>query len=313
MSAGDASELGVHDLRERLLAGGGVSIDRLPLLRVVFDQMAEGFGEEASRQLGAVRLQVESVTGGRAGEVFADLENSAVAAYYGGADPDARILVAAERRFVFSIVEGFFGADGAEPPYDEDRPLTEIETRAARVAFGWLTKALRGGFASAADVAVRLEPQEVRSDGSGSPRKVGGFALTCRCRLVGLGREAEIFVSVSQAFLDPMREALARDPSATILSADPQWAKRMKNRVTQTEVTLSAAMERRDLTLADIANFEVGQIIDLPVAPTSLIKLECEGQALFWCEIGQKDGAYTIRIEDFVDKEQEFIDDVLAG
>ncbi|HEY8261169.1 MAG TPA: FliM/FliN family flagellar motor C-terminal domain-containing protein, partial [Methylosinus sp.] len=72
-------------------------------------------------------------------------------------------------------------------------------------------------------------------------------------------------------------------------------------------------MEKRDLTLGDIARFEVGQIVELPVTPTGLIKLECEGQALFWCEIGQKDGAYTIRIEDFVDKEQEFIDDVLGA
>ncbi len=50
----------------------------------------------------------------------------------------------------------------------------------------------------------------------------------------------------------------------------------------------------------------------LPITPTSLLRVESEGRTLFWCALGQKDGSYTVRIEEFCDERQEFIQDLLG-
>jgi flagellar motor switch protein FliM len=71
-------------------------------------------------------------------------------------------------------------------------------------------------------------------------------------------------------------------------------------------------MEKRGLTLDDVAKFEVGQVITLPTTLSSLIRLESADETLFWCTLGQKDGLYTVRIEDFVDDKQEFIQKILG-
>ncbi|ATQ69688.1 MULTISPECIES: FliM/FliN family flagellar motor switch protein [Methylosinus] len=300
-------------VRERLLAGGGLSPDRLPMLRVALDEAALGF-EEMLRKLGFVSPQVavESVAATRAAEAQNALDALAITATYGGAEPDARVTLGAERKFVFAMVEGLFGADGSEPFYEEERALTSVEIRLARLVLDRLAKALQISFASTAGAALALDPVEPKPEPAGAARR-SGSALICRFRLTAFGAESEALVTFPQGVLDPLREALAADPATTIQSADPLWAQRMKDRITATEVSLTAVMERRDLTLGDVARFEVGQIVELPVSPTGLIALECEGQTLFWCEIGQKDGAYTIRIADFVDKEQEFIDDMLGA
>jgi flagellar motor switch protein FliM len=314
MSMDSAVEYASRGVRERLLSGGGPSLDRMPLLRAVLDAMASEV-QDSMRGLaeGAMQFVVEATSVARASDLLVEAERSALAAaYVSGADLDAKTIIGADRRFVFTLLEALFGSDGSETPYDMERALTAIETRVGMLAFARVTAALQAAFLSLAGTSFSLEPAEARAEPAGGARK-NGFCVVCRCRLRAFGTEGELFVAIPQATLDPMRDALSQAASTAAPSADPLWAKRMKERVTQTEVTLSAVMEKTDLTLADVARFEVGQVIELPVSPTGLVALMCEGQSLFWCEIGQKDGSYTIRIDDFVDQQQEFIDDVLRG
>jgi len=314
MSMDGVVDFASQGVRERLLSGGGPSLDRMPLLRAVFDAMASDV-QDSMRGLaeGAMQFVVEAMTVVRASDVAVDADRAALAAtYVASADPDAKTIIGADRRFVFTLLEALFGSDGSEAPYDVERELTAIETRVGMLAFARVTKSLQAAFASLAGASFALEPAENRTEPAGGARK-SGFSVSCRCRLRAFGTEGELFVAIPQVALDPLRNALSQEAPAAAPSADPHWAKRMKERVTQTEVTLSAVIEKTDLTLADVARFEAGQIIELPVSPTGLVALMCEGQSLFWCEIGQKDGSYTIRIDDFVDQQQEFIDDVLRG
>ncbi len=312
MTIGETQDVAPLDLKERLLAGGGLSVERLPLLRAVFEDMASGF-EETLRRVSdpAAKFFIDQITAGRTNDIFESYEGCALTAVYSGADLDSKILVGVDHKFVFSLVEALFGADGSEAPCEEERSLSNVELRVGQFAFSRLTKALQASFSSVADIVFEMERVASKFDFTVGGRK-NGAAIMCRFKLAALDREGEIFVVIPQSVLDPFRETLSRDPLVEVPLMDAQWAKRMQSRVTQTEVSVQAVMEKRGLTLADIARLEVGQIVELPISPSSLIKLECERQALFWCELGQKDGAYTVRIEDFVDQDQEFIDDVLG-
>lgn len=44
----------------------------------------------------------------------------------------------------------------------------------------------------------------------------------------------------------------------------------------------------------------------------SRVKLVGNDRDLFWCDVGQEDGAIVLRVDHFIDQDQEFIDDVLA-
>jgi flagellar motor switch protein FliM len=313
MNIGATEEVARHNLQERLLAGAALSVDRLPGLQAVFENMTAHFTESLRKSSDvSIEFVADVVSSGRAAEILPSFSRFALSAAYRAAEADSRLVIGVDRQFICLMVELLFGSDGSEIVDDPERSLSKVETRLGNYALERLAEALRSSFATTAGISFPMERAEEKLDLTATCRK-NGFVFLCTGKLRVFGRESDVFIAIPQAALDPFKGALSRVPSKEASRQDPLWASQLKTRVTNTEVTVRAIMEKRDLTLQDIARFEVGQVITLPVSPTGLIKLECERQALFWCTLGQKDSAYTIRIEDFVDKNEEFIEDVLGG
>jgi flagellar motor switch protein FliM len=126
-----------------------------------------------------------------------------------------------------------------------------------------------------------------------------------------LGRDGNMFVLIPQTALNSVRQDLVREVSAEISVCDPRWAKQIQSEISQTEVTVRGVIEQRHFSLEDIATLKIGQVLTLEGTANTRVKLECNAESLFWCDLGQADGFYTLRVEDFVSREQEFIDDIL--
>ena len=120
-----------------------------------------------------------------------------------------------------------------------------------------------------------------------------------------------MFVIIPQSALTPMRQTLSRVITGDSSSRDPAWMKQIRSEVHRTEVTLRAVLEERSYPLGEIADFTVGQVLMLQATPRSRVKLEGSDQPLFWCHLGQADGTYVLRVDEVVDQEKEFIDDIL--
>ena len=61
---------------------------------------------------------------------------------------------------------------------------------------------------------------------------------------------------------------------------------------------------RTDLTLGDISDWRVGDLLPLKASAVTKIRLDCKSQPLFWCELGQAKGHYTLKMADRVDVEE---------
>ncbi len=70
------------------------------------------------------------------------------------------------------------------------------------------------------------------------------------------------------------------------------------------EVKLRLVMEEREITLGEAADLKVGQVLRLQASPKTRMKLESNKQPLFWCQLGQAEGGYVVKIEDPVDLDQ---------
>jgi flagellar motor switch protein FliM len=75
---------------------------------------------------------------------------------------------------------------------------------------------------------------------------------------------------------------------------------------------LHAVLDERELTLGEIAELHIGQVPPLKATPRSNVKVVCNDQTMFWCELGQTEGVYTLRIREFPDEEQELIDAITS-
>ncbi|HMB10615.1 MAG TPA: FliM/FliN family flagellar motor switch protein [Saliniramus sp.] len=295
-------------ISDKLLDAAGITVDRLPMLHVIFDRVAT-YCADGLRHMSASPsyFSVSNIESGRIGDILEFYESNAIAAMFHATEWDTRILVGFDRDFIFTMVEVLFGSDGTEPPVDEERGFSNIETRVAQTLFEEAGKALATAFGPVARTGFKLERMETRMDFAIIGRR-NNLSVVAKLLIQALGRGGEMFVIIPQSALSPMRQNLAHVLSGDGAGADPRWTQQMQAEVQRTRVSLEAILEERMITLGDVAQFQVGQVLDLQAGPKTPVRLQCNGQALFSCALGQSNGAYTLKIEAEIDQQQEFID-----
>jgi flagellar motor switch protein FliM len=298
-------------LTDILLEQAGLSLERLPMLQVIFDRVATQCSE-ALRQLSTTPayLTLDEVATGRIGDIL-DEYGAGLTAVYHCRELDAQVLIGLDRDFLYTLIEAMFGGDGTEPPCTGDRPLSTIETRVAQLMCEHAASALQAAFAPVAPATFKFERVETRMDFAVIGRR-NNHAVVARVLIHALERTARLFIVIPQAALNPIRQNLARDVAAEVSQRDPRWVKQLESEVGRTAVSLRAVIDEPGLTLGDVAALKVGAVLKLRATPRSPIKLEAQDQSLFLCQLGQADGFYTVRVESRIDQKQELLDG-LAG
>jgi len=295
-----------------LLAGAARFADRLPMLRKALDQAALACSEDLTAITAApVDVSLIEIAGGPADQQFAHRDGNCLAAVLDARGWSGRVMLIADQALVALGVEMLLGSDASESPFSIARPFTRIETRLARILLEPLARSFERAFAPVIPTALGFEDLSpaIRFDIFG---RRSNPAVSAHFR-VRLGRHSgELVLAIPQALLTPMRAKLSRAEPEEEPTPDPHWTEKIQQEVTRTSVTLVAILDERGITLADIAGFRVGQLLPLEATPSSRVRVECNGELLMQCQLGKSNGNFTLRVEEFVDKDQEFIDGILS-
>lgn len=301
------------DIRDMLLDAAGLTLERLPMLNVIYDRLAT-FCADALRHMTASQpyFSLSSVENSRIGDILDGYEANAIVGVFHVPTWDSHLLVGFDRDFMFTMIEALLGSDGSEPPVEEERSFSNVEVRVARAIFELIGKALRSAFGLVAEIQIKFERSETRMDFAVIGRR-SNPAVVAKYLLQAINRGGEMFVAIPQSALSPMRRVLSSLISSESTSRDPNWARQIHDEVQRTEVEVRGVIEERGFTLGDVARFQVGQMLMLQATPRSPIRLQSNDQPLFWTRLGHADGHYTLRVEEPIDQKEEFIDDILFG
>ena len=272
------------------------------MLRVIFDRLAMQCSEN-TRQLSTAPayFSVNSVKTERLGKILETAEGKAVVAVLHAQAWDARVLVGLDNKLIFALVEAL---------YVENRALTNIEMRVAQKTIDLISRSLQSAFSVIVESNFKFERIETRMDFAAiAPRN--NFAVLAKFNLRILARSGELFIVIPQAALNPIRQSLTADHTIDVAAADPRWSRRIKTEVSKAEVTVQAIIQEEGFTLGDIADLKVGHILQLKSTPKSRVRLECNDEPLFWCQLGQAEGNYTLRVDAVVDSDQDFLDGLI--
>lgn len=292
---------------------GAAYSERLPMLPVALERAAAACKEE----LGALSAQKPEVAflgldSGRLGEFFDAERENGPAGILRAPAWDAHLLVCLDRDLVYAYVDLVFGGDGSQPFFDESRPLSRIELRIAQTFVGRLAKSLAVAFEPFAPTAFGIDGEMGRAD----PDRLGGpkAAVAVAPYRLQFGQcGGEFRLVIPDAVLTALKPAFARPPLGRAGTADPRWARQIHGEINRTRLDMRAVLEERPRPLAEIAALRVGQVLPLEATSRSPIRVDCNGEPLLWCEMGQSNGVYTLRVHGFVDREQEFMDGILSG
>ena len=211
----------------------------------------------------------------------------------------------------FIALEMLMGASTKEAPFKADRPLTNIERRVAAVFFKTVLGAISNAFMIVAETSFELVKTWPEPDWDEiKPRSVMNVA---RFLVETDVRKGEIHFLVPDESLASVREAMSANPRREEENYDETWEQRIKAEFNRSKVSLTAVLDEREGTLGEIARLRVGDVLELNATTDSLVTVETNGERLMYCTLGKSGATYMLRVEDFVNKEQEMMDNILSG
>jgi flagellar motor switch protein FliM len=295
---------------QKLLEPPKLSIDRLPVLHTIFERVSTQCTEQLRQYCAApTTFFVNQVKTGNSWDMLDDYEDSIAIVYY-IPEWDANVLIGVDRKFIFSLLESTYGADGSEAAYESDRPFSAFEARFGREIITLAGHALETSFESVANITFKFERLETKVEFTIlGPNDVPVVMAQILFQVGDLG--GRMFMLVPQGALYPIRKKLEREHQPVSLPNDPRWTRQMQKGVANTDVRLQAILEKKVMTLGDITQFEVGQLIQLRTHSGDLIALESGAEPLFRCRLAQSKGAFIVVIEQPVSTKDEFIGEIL--
>jgi flagellar motor switch protein FliM len=297
---------------DALLDQSGFAIERLPMLAIVFEQVATGL-IEGMRTLSRapIKFSVERLAAGELFEILAASKGS-VGAVLHSSELDCRSLVIFDQAFVLSLVHLLLGGDGADAQEQASRPFTKIEMNLVQKISELTARSLQSALTGLVEASFKVERQETLVDAGILGRRDAPVVIA-NILLQASGLRGEMAIVIPQTALQPIRQKLAREISSESVAGDPRWTRQMQAGVSFTEMTVKGILEEIPMTLGEIAAIEVGHVLKLRGSGMGRVRLECGEHDLFWCKLNQADGRYTLEIEEPIVEERDILDDLILG
>ena len=235
--------------------------------------------------------------------------NEAVVVAASSGSPDA-LTLQIDTAAIALLVNACFGGDPDLPPVPIERPLSGIERETAAMVFEAFAKAINGKGERGFDIRFPL-PQPL----SGSelnrfvPRDGPGVRVTLPVRTPAA--EGEFRVLMPQRFLLENRSEIPSD-HATAAVQRAAWRSRLGGEVMRAAVPLEATVPMERMTLGQLCDLRVGQVIELPETAQAQTHLLARGQTIFVCEFGKLGQNYTVRVRQPYDAGREFIEGLIS-
>jgi flagellar motor switch protein FliM len=94
--------------------------------------------------------------------------------------------------------------------------------------------------------------------------------------------------------IEPIRDQLTSTMQADRAEADERWVSQMKQQVQDAEVELVANLGHTSVTLRQIVDLKVGDVISLDLPDAVVARVD--GVPLFRCQYGQKGGQLALKV-----------------
>ena len=195
---------------------------------------------------------------------------------------------------VFLIVDNLFGGDGRFHTRIEGRDFTQTEHRIIQRVLNIVFEA----YAKSWEPIYPVEFEFIRSEMNtqfaniATPNEVV-VAVTFA---VELGQvSGEMHFCMPYSMIEPIKDLLTSSMQAESLEVDKRWIRLMRQQIQMAEVEIVADLGTAQISLRDIVNMKVGDVIPLDIPKT--VEAKVDGVPVMECAYGKFNGQYTLRVE----------------
>ena len=195
---------------------------------------------------------------------------------------------------VFLMVDNLFGGDGRFHTRVEGRDFTQTEHRIIQRVLNIVFEA----YAKSWEPIYPVEFEFVRSEMNtqfaniATPNEV----VVNITFAIELGQvSGEMHFCMPYSMIEPIKDLLTSSLQAENLEVDKRWVRLMRQQIQLAEVELVADLGTSPISLRDIVNMKVGDVIPLDIPKT--VEAKVDGIPVMECAYGKFNGQYTLRVE----------------
>ena len=210
-------------------------------------------------------------------------------------------LVVFDPNLVFLVVDSMFGGDGRFHTRVEGRDFTLTEQRIIQgllaVFFAEYERAWKPVFEIKFDF-VRSE-MNTQFANIATPSEIV-VAVTFTIEFSGAASEMPFCLPYSM--VEPIRDVLYSTMHSEQAGSDKRWSGTLSRQLQLAEVELVVPLGASEVTLGDIINMKVGDI--LPIQVDQRVQAMVDGVPVMNCRYGVRNGQYALKVETFLAQEE---------
>lgn len=205
-------------------------------------------------------------------------------------------LIVFDPNLVFLVVDNMFGGDGRFHTRVEGRDFTLTEQSIIQgllnVVFAEYERAWKPVF----EINFEYVRSEMNTQFANiaTPSEVV-VAVTFTVELSG--NTAEMHLCLPYSMIEPIRDVLYSSMHSEQAASDKRWTGMLTRQVQQASVELVTKLGGADVTLRDILNMKVGDVI--PIDVDNPVTACVDGIPVLTCSYGVRNGLYALQVKSF--------------
>lgn len=206
-------------------------------------------------------------------------------------------LLIFDPNLVFLVIDNLFGGDGRYHTRVEGRDFTQTEQRIIQNLLGVATEELEKAWAPVHPIKFEYIRSEMNTQFANiaTPSEVV-VVTTFNIEIGPVG--GDFHVCMPYAMIEPIRDQLYEDMHGDRMEVDERWVNFLSNQVQSTEVKLVADLTQAELTVRELLEMKIGDVISLDI-PDS-ITAHIEGVPVLECGYGVHNGQYALKVKRFL-------------
>ncbi len=205
-------------------------------------------------------------------------------------------LVVFDPNLVFLVVDNMFGGDGRFHSRVEGRDFTPTEQRIIQGMLGVVFAEYSRAWAPVFKIDLEYVRSEMNSQFANiaTPSEI---VISASFSLEFGGSQADMHICFPYSMVEPIRDLLYSTMQSDHLTQDNRWIKLLTRQLQSAEVELVCNLGSADVTLRDIADLRVGDVIPLTVPER--LHGEVDGIPVLELSYGRQGGHYAVKVERF--------------
>jgi flagellar motor switch protein FliM len=205
-------------------------------------------------------------------------------------------LVILDPKLVFALVDLFFGGKGRHAKI-EGREFTAIENQIIDSLLSSAFANIREAWAHIADLTIEKVGSEMNPHFANivSPTEIV-VVTRFGVELDGVG--GDFHITMPYSMIEPLREVLDSGMQSDRVEQDDRWSTTLKHEVGDAPVEVRALLGHTTLTLSDLMNIKVGDVLSTDF--TGTLTLLAEDIPMFRGSYGLSQGQQAVKIENLI-------------